>query len=954
LAKRPKLNRKALIMLGFLKKLFLPDEMTTRSVPTAKPGAKAVAKPVKSAPASAPLSQTDALAAIKSPDASARKAALQHVSDLTVLADRAQNDADSTVKQMAQGKLKAALIDAKRPLPERTRALNVLDAAVLEYVAKSADAPLRKAALEKITRVGFLGDRAISDPDSAIRLSLVQRIEAPNTLERIAEAARTKDKAVYRAASEKLAAAKFAAGDQGEIDSRALLQCNNIDAVLRDPPSDVEARLAEFSRAWDALAGKASPTLTTRFVGARATLERIVHPPVVVATSAVDAFDAADAPDATEAGAVVLRAGLDLELADAIRRVGETLVGETLARTPLTLAALDSAQAIVDARFAAISPSAEDAQALAAMRPLVSDARTRLRAELAQQQAKYDAQSEQLRGQIKQFAAAVDAGDLVQARASEKALDAQKTAIATLLQPADKRTLGDARAKLGKLLAWERWSANKHRIELCDAAIALAGSGLHPDALQGKVTELKVRWAELDRLDGLDADAAKALGIGKRFRALCFEAIKPAQGYFDKRKELRAEKREETQTLVTRAEALLVEGVVATPKELLDARGELAERMRNLDLLDPKARAVLSKNIREVNDALSAKLNDQRKAAETDKRRVIARLRRDLIGAEPGAAIMAAKTAQAEWKNLARADRKVEDELWAELRGLVDPHFASAKEASEKLIAADAEKEAAGNDIIVRTRALVAQAHAEQSVHTELEKLENEWRAYMQADVVEEKPNARSRDGDMGGYGREDRSKERKDRDPRELAKRERERAKDKAFDAAVADVQRARLAVEASQQQAMRSLAAQKSALCLDVESAWLNAVSLDLDAVRERWSALPSLPTAKEQPLAQRFATACSALTDATPVNADTLANNAKIGAELALALEYLSARESPTALKTERMQYQVQRLSTKLSQGAGESAADEIARLTSDWLALGPLSASDRAELTRRVLP
>jgi DNA repair protein SbcC/Rad50 len=928
-------------MLAFLKKIFLPDEMATRPAP--RPSKTAVAPNAdkkKLPPRVEVAAAVDALAAIKSTDVQVRKTALASIDDLTVLADRAQNDSDSGVKQMALGRLKTALIDSTRPLAERTRTLNVLETAILEYVAKSAhEAELRRNALAKIVRVGFLGDRAVADADASIRLELVGRIEAMATLERVADAARTKDKAVYRAASEKLAAAKFAAGDQKEIDSRTLALCTRIEVLLRDPPADTLATLTQIDAEWQPLAAKASSSVATRFRGARATIERVLNPPAPVEVEAAPSAEGENSAD------VVLSSGLDLELADALRRISEAV-----ASRDVTLERLEALQKTADTRLQAIRASADDQVAMANMRLQLNDARAKLRADAAAKQALDSAAADALRASLKKFVTAVDAGDLNSARALEKSLEAQKTEIAAHLHTSDKRDLGDAKAKLGKLLAWERWSANKHRVELCDEVQALAGSGLHPDALQAKITELKARWAELDKLDGLDAEAAKALGMGKRFRALCFEAIKPAQGYFDKRKELRGQKRDETETLVTRAQALLVETATPTPKELLDARSDLAERMRNLDQLDPKARAVLSKQIRDINDQLSAKLNAQRKAAETDKRKLIAKLRRDLIGAETGAAIAAAKTAQAEWKNLARADRKIEDELWAELRTLVDPHFAQAKESAEKQRASEQERTALGEDIVARTRALVSEAQAEHSIASALEKLENEWRAYMQVNEEPAKPVGKfgGRDDDRG-FGREERGPRSRDRNPEQ---RDRERGKDRAFDAAVAEVQRAVAGVENSKRQAQKQLAERKSALCLQLESAWLSGASVDLAQAKSDWSAIAALPNAQEVPLAKRFDSMLSSLESGSAPAAELLERNAARGAEIAMALEYLSGRESPESLKAERMQYQVQRLSSKLSQGSAETAAEEIARLHSEWLALGPLTSAARSVLTARI--
>jgi DNA repair protein SbcC/Rad50 len=913
-------------MLGFLKKYFLSDELSTQK--SAKSGKSAAAKDAKPA-----VSAADALNAIKSSEPATRKAAIDVMSDLTVLADRANNETDSSVKLAALARLKAQLIDSKREMTERQRALPVLDVSTLEFVAKSApETTLRQAALERCTRAGFLGDRCIADPDAAIRLSLLARIDAPATLERIADAARTKDKALYRAASEKLSDARFAAGDQKEIDARALKTCEALDTLLRDPPSDAAQKLATLNAQWNTLMGRASAALTTRFLGAKSTLDRVLNPP---------AAKAAAEPQAP--GQVELRSGLDLELADYARRINELLQSNRANQ----LDALSNLHQQMDAHASNIQLSAEDSALLMSVRSAVLDVKHKAKLQADAKAAELAQRADQVKAQIKHFASAVEAGDLQKARELERTLDARKSEFGELLHTSDKRHLGDAKAKLGKLLGWERWSANKHRMELCEEAEALPARALHPDALQAKITELKARWAELDRLDGLDEEAAKALGIGKRFRALCFAAVKPAQGYFDKRKEVRKEKQAETQTLIDAAESVLAKGDGADAKAILDARSDLSERMRNLDQLEPKARAEMSKRIRTINDKLSDLLRNQRMQAEAEKRKLLAKVRRDLIGAEAHVAVSVAKAAQMEWKKLARADRKVEDELWAELRGLVDPHFEQFKAGIEKDKAEQAEKHAAGNAIIERAKALVAQVETGHSVQAELEKIENEWRAYRQIE-----PESSGSFFDEKKF--DDRKNDKRGQKKHDQNDRERDamRGLERQFDQAVQAVQKATLAQDQLKANAEQTLLRAKSDLCLQVEQSWLATTAIDTDATRARFTELGKLPTNVEQALAKRLENMLMGIAAQSRPDEALLEKNAERGAEIAMALEYLSGRESPADLKAARMQYQVRRLGEKMQGGNAETAEQEIRRLGNEWLQLGPLSANDRAALSARI--
>ena len=134
--------------------------------------------------------------------------------------------------------------------------------------------------------------------------------------------------------------------------------------------------------------------------------------------------------------------------------------------------------------------------------------------------------------------------------------------------------------------------------------------------------------------------------------------------------------------------------------------------------------------------------------------------------------------------------------------------------------------------------------------------------------------------------------------------------------------------------------------------KNAWLASATVDLDDVRARWNALGSLPAAQESSLSKRFEATLASAQSGAVADATVLEQNASRAAAIAMALEYLTGRESPDALKAQRMQYQVQRLSAKLNQGSPESAEAEIARLSGEWLALGPLAPAARAELTARI--
>ena len=834
--------------------------------------------------------------AVNDRDVEVRRNALARIDDLTLLADRANNDADPKLRAQAMSRLRSALACGSQPIAERVRLLKVTDNETTEYLAVHGNASeLRRAALEKITRVGFLGDRALADADLQIRLALVERINSKPTLERIAEVARTKDKAVFRAVRAKLDAAKLAAGDNSMLSARALELCSQLDVLLRQRPSDCAEKLREIDLEWLKIQAHVPANLVTRVAGARQLLERALNPPVVVPVEAL----LVEAQSEVEAVQPVLTElsdpGLDLQLAELLLEASES--------APEKFAALAVrwskrwAQLRGDGADNQLAQQQFDGQLAAAQ------------AQLAERAQVAAALTEQYRFSADAFMAAAEADDLKAARVHEKTLGEPRFA-KVQLPNAERDALKEARSKYLKLLDWERWSGNKQRIALCEEVEAQLGSGLHPDALSNKIKLAQSQWRELDSLDGLSPEAAKNAGLAKRFRALCYRTLEPAKAFFIKRDELREKQRALIEAQLTLAEAAL-SAEPTVQADLLQARKELNERQRNLDQLDPKARFTIAKRIRKLNDQITRALRAKLEQAEAEKRNLIAKLRRELANAELDSGISAAKSAQSAWKRIARGRREMDDALWTEFRALIDPLFdklKSEREAVEAGALADLERTEA---VIAQVQALASEVAAGRSVAAALEVADGAWR-------------------DLG-------------RSERQLERR---------YEQAVAQIN-AQLEALASERRSQQSqLAREKAEHCLRLEQQWLRQTACDVDAERAAWSARASVQEALETSLSARFAQALEGLSQSVAPPDELLDRHGARAAELALTLEYLAQVPSPEAFQPARMQLQVARLAQRLNQGAATPAAAEREQLLEQSLALGPLRTEARAQFEARI--
>ena len=646
----------------------------------------------------------------RDPDAEVRRAALKRVDDPAVLARRMRGDPDPRVASVARERLVARLCAEDLPHEQRRAVLlDLPDPEVLADVAvRSPDAALRRAALEHISRPGLLYERCLNDPDPDTRAWLLSRIDAPEALERIAAAARRRDKALSRAARERMEQLQLASGDPAALQRRALELCERAGRLARELPEDREARLAELQDAWRSVAERVSPELQRRTGGA------------------LDMAAAAIAASRAPAAAAVLP--------EAVEDSGPA-PGDLPATDPQPSDAPPDPRRVespvADAADTTAEPAQADVAAAAAGEPSAPAADTRADAAEAERARQAEA--------LSALEQALAADSVAEARSAHALLDVAK------LPAGQRRRLARAEQRLRKLEEWQRWAGHDVRRRLCDEVEALHGSGLHPDALATRLKELQAEWSRLDALEGPAAPPAES-GIARRFRALCHRAIRPARGYFEKRREVRAQHADQIEALLAEAAAAIDAG--ARGPALAAVRRQVTAALRDLDSVAPEKRGTQGRALRALLQRLDQAAQQSREEAELDKRRLLARLRRDLGQADTASALAIAREAQAEWKRLARTERGAEDALWNELRALVDPLFEKAQAREQEQRQQQADAQAAAEAVLQELEAL-ASADEARLAHAEahLDALQARWRALRTA----EDPPASGRSGEARG-----------------------------------------------------------------------------------------------------------------------------------------------------------------------------------------------------------
>ena len=842
-------------------------------------------------------------------DAHVRRAALERVDDLTLVADRMSNDSDATVRDRARARF-ADLLLGKAPIAERQRALKLIeDQPQLEAIARrSTEVVMRRAALERCTRAGFLVERCLEDSDAEIKSWLLGRIDARQSLERIAAHARTRDKRLYRAVRERLDGERLAAGEGDALLARAEALCVTIETRLRHPGTDALDTLASVEAEWAAIRPRIDARFDRRFSGAGDTLRdalgaiaRIGEPTLVVDETAAELALASASDEAASLPPEKLPTAAPRTEVDPT--LVELLNGAQSLAPSATHADHEHLQRRWNAHWAtdAARPEADDLLALEFAR-LVGQWRERE----AQQSAANAAHRAAVDRELAACANAIESGQIVAARAARAKVRAAADAMRGDGARALRRELAELEPKLEKLAQWQRWSDDKLRARLYEEVEQLTGKGLHPDALANRIAELKQAWQKIDESEHDPSAPAAESGMTRRFRFLCHQTLQPAKPFFEKRREIRGKRAEELGEFLQRAQAE-IESADTQVSALIALKREGADRLRRVDEIDPRQRGESGRQLKQLIETASSTVDARFAAIAEDKQKLIAQLRRQMTHAELDAALELAKLAQRKWQTLPKGTQKSDQLLWQELRALVDPLFAQKVAAGN---AANAERDA--------ERAL-AQASVDEMLalvgNTDLDA------AHLEAEIARCELNWRSQENR-----------------PRDL-----ERAFESAQDAA-------RQSVQSRRHQQLKSRADQLTALAASIDA--IEARANAGEELAAELAVADATAGSFEASVASAFRNRIARLRASSEAT-----ESSDFAAQTALALralleyEFLAGVESPPGENQNRLNLQVEKLSARLTSGESSTPAEQRRNLDLRWWAIGPLPSNIRAEFNLR---
>jgi len=835
----------------------------------------------------------------------------------------------------------------------------------LERIASNADdAGLRLAALKKVNRQGFLGDRAIKDSDAKIRQYAVGQLTQASTMERVEQALRTRDKQLYRELNEKLQQQRIAKGDAGVVNrsvERVLRQLDNL--VKGANIGERRAQLGKIDTAWKEFQLHASAELKNRFETARAIIQNALDNPVstvdpaersrrtlsaairkldrLTADSdfehckhAMEHLEAEIKEQLSAADEQFETAPLRHEFEKAQQHIGHHL--SELAATQEVDAGLRNALNGITAihegsrvsrrklndltrdwqkAWTAISQPNSREQT---MNQLASETLARIETRVAASEQQQQDQLQAAVAVLDRMEQHLEDGALRNALADRAEL--QKILPAVRRDQAWKNggfsdRLQDIQAKLRELRDWQHWSNNKIRSRLIEKVDQLLKADLNADAIVASVKDAQSRWKALESSEQIPGDKrfASSSSAWRRFNTACNKAFDQARPFLEKRTEFQQHRQHEMELLCTR----LSEAIEAPDndwKAIQRGMQKARTSMRHLDEIPARMRQKTARLLRDTMDAVSAALDGHNQEVEQTKRRLIREAQQIKHMEDSREAMDKAKALQREWQSAGTMWRSMDQKLWNEFREPIDPLFKAASNARAEEKQARQDQQAQFVTLCEQVENLGSLTGQELiSQGGRIAGLEAEWR-------------------DLGAPGK---------------AHTQRFTKAVKSF-AAHLDEERENLLNQE------RERWQQKLELCQQLESKLQSgkAAGALLKKTRSGWQGDWDSDVDNLMDLRlEHISAACDDPGKSARLFANEKTDTDAAGA-LCLQLEFLAGLDSPPECSDARMTYQVDRLSQTLGDASTRlPVMAELHEIETRWYSLGPLASSELTALQHR---
>jgi hypothetical protein len=476
---------------------------------------------------------------------------------------------------------------------------------------------------------------------------------------------------------------------------------------------------------------------------------------------------------------------------------------------------------------------------------------------------------------------------------------------------------------LTDLERWESFGQHHARVQLCERAEAAAKETLDAPQLAREVQKLRDEWKALDQQH---AGVPKALW--ERFDRGCEKAYAPAARHFAEvaaqRKAARKQREDFIAAAGERATQLFTEPRDWRAIERALRETDQAWREGNLGSVEPGAWKKLDARLRAALAPVRDALTQAREQAKAARRTLIDEATALVPKAMQRDVPSQVKAIQARWQEQAKAmslAQRDERALWEEFRAACDAVFEARQSRRREEDSRKSEGRRALEELCAEVERL---AHAgdkdEQEIRRTLRDLQEQWKH-------------KSSGTEPGMAGLESRFRNARSAVDGMLTARAR------------------------SREAAVWTTLAAKERLCEEQDALVRSSASTGDAAAqaavgRQRWDALPALPTAWEKQLAARRDAALHALAqpDALAACQARIEQGAGPRREILLELEMALGLPSPAELQPQRLALQVQQLRNRFQDATTAGTRTPAERLVAWCAAPGITEAGDRERSAR----
>jgi exonuclease SbcC len=845
-------------------------------------------------------------------DPKIRCAAVKRLHQLGNILKLYANETDPTVKALQEERIRqlaAATNETRPPLDLRLQVVKLTkDRTLIEHIATHApEAELRRAAMEKVTRQGVVGDCCIKDKDADNRRFAASHITQHTTLKRVIEALRKRDKALYAELKERLQNELIEQADPKAIQAEALRICVRLEHLAIETTERETTEIKSLHIDWKPIANKATAAMQQRY---QRICERLDAPVVVdappLAIEPVIQEVEAKQPSVSEPEKIP-------QANDALIRVATDIcLYEVENPDKPNVAKLSKMKVKLESAWHSCQPPHSDDKVAWSE---ANESLQRLEADFEKRQQEADKGIAEAEDLLKKLESQLEDGEL------HKALETRAQLQQHIKDHGNQRAwkainsrLGGTQARLRELGEWQHWSNDKIRKRLIAEMEILPQADLHPDALLDRVKSLQMEWKALEQSEQIPGDKhfASASWMWRKFSAAGNAAFDTAKPYLDKRSEIQSRHAQSLATFCAELEQL----TKAEPQDLTALAKAMTrgrKKLHDLNNIPAKQRQRLAKQLKAALDSANAIVQENYQRVEREKMKLIRSASQLIHMTERSEAITQAKALQSNWKAAGSLWRSKEQELWNQFREHLDPLFEELKEQQASVRAETEENLSVQKALCTDMKALLASAEDLTSVHGKVQGLQDGWK-----DI--EHPDRKL----QGQF--------------QDLLAKYHEKVKQAELQQVDADRDRRWLKSTLLHELSVSGRTA-KGALskkaATNVTKSWPESSSDN------------SFEQSMDKECEKLLGKESAGLDDATTEN---LIDEARI---LSIRMEFVAGLPSPDEDRDQRMQYQVDRLAESMSGGSARpSASEEASQAENTWLGMYALPEVEFKSFGQRI--